>query len=82
MHNFLKKLKVKNGAQALVLAIAKNLIKIERSTSEISVDMDSDGLIDTMNRLFSGEAHYPSLDEKKMKYLKVWLKSHGIDIEL
>jgi len=82
MHNFLKKLKVKNGSQALVLAIAKNLIKIEQSYSEISVDIDSDGIIDTMNNLFSGKAHSPGLDEKRMKYLKVWLKSHGIDVNL
>lgn len=80
LHNFYKKLGVRNSAQALALAIGKNLIKVEHKYSDIKVELTAEKFIDVLNDVLSDEN--PNLKEKAKKKAKIFFKSHGIDIDI
>jgi DNA-binding CsgD family transcriptional regulator len=81
MHNFFKKLGVKNSGQAVIVALHKNLIKMRGIYGEASVELTAEGLIERFRDLINGQAWISGVNEKEKRRLKVFLLSHGIDID-
>ena len=82
VHNFTKKIGVKNNTQALIIALHLKLIKVRVKTPYKDVpvmEITSEDIIDDFRKLISGENWASSVNEKKIRYLKVFLKEHGID---
>ena len=82
LHSLYKKLRVRNSAQALVIAIGKNLIQVEHKLMDVdvSVKFTAEDFIEGLNHALSDEN--PNLKEKVKKKAKIFLKSRGIDIEI
>lgn len=81
MHNFFKKLGVKNSGQAVIVAMGKNLIKIRSIYGDVSTEVTGEGLIKSFRELINGQAWIRGVDEKKKRKLMVFLLRHGIDID-
>jgi DNA-binding CsgD family transcriptional regulator len=82
MHNFTSKLGVKNNAQALIIALNLKLIKARGKTEYKDVpvfEVTADKFIDGFRKVISGEIKYDGVSEKTIRFLKVFLKEHGID---
>ena len=82
MYNFTKRLGVKNNAQALIIALHLNLIKVRAKTPYKDVpviELTGEGYIDSFRKLISGETWTKGVSEKDKQKIKVWLKEHGID---
>ena len=82
MHNFTKKLGVKNNTQALVIALHMKLITVRAKTPYKDVpvvEINSERIIDKFRKLISGETWTQGVSEKDKQKVKVWLKEHGID---
>jgi DNA-binding CsgD family transcriptional regulator len=78
-HELYKKLAVKNGAQAMVIATFRKMVTIESPMlPENKMLMDSEKLNEDLKRIVNfGD---PRIDEKTRRFLKVFLLSHGIDV--
>ena len=79
-----KKLNVRNSTQAYVIAVNLNLIKMRGTMIGPSdfpiVEMRAKDMIEDLRKIVSGKMEVEGLDsEKKRKWLKVWLKEHGIE---
>ena len=81
MHHFYKKLDVKNSALAVIVALDKNLIKMRGIYGDVSVEVTGEGLVEGFRRLINGQDWMHGVNEKKKRKIKVWLLSHGIDID-
>lgn len=79
MHNFTKKLGVKNNAQALIIALHLKLIKVRGKVQNMTGEITAEGLIDDFRKLIDGETWVRGVNEKDKQKLKVWLREHGID---
>lgn len=79
MHNFTKKLGVKNNAQALIIAIHLKLLKVRAKVQDVTGEVKDEYLIKGMQELISDEAWQRGINEKEKRLLKVFLKEHGID---
>jgi len=82
MHNFTKKLGVKNNAQALMITLHLKLIKVRAKTPYKDVpvmEITGKDWIEDARKYISGESSSSSLSEKDIRFLKVFLKEHGID---
>lgn len=82
VHNFTKKLGVKNNTQALIIALHLKLIKVRAKWPYKDVpvmEITSEGFIDEFRKLINGEGWAHGVSEKDKQNLKVWLREHGID---
>lgn len=82
MHNFTKKIGVKNNTQALVIALHLNLINVRGKTPYKDVpviEFTGESYLESIRKRINGEIKYPKMNEKDIKKLKVFLKEHGID---
>ena len=82
MHSFTKKLGVKNNTQALIIALHLKLIKVRAKTPYKDVpvmEITGKDWIEDARKYISGENWSSSLSEKDIRFLKVFLKEHGID---
>jgi len=82
LQNLFKKLNVKNNTQAYIIALNLNLIKMRGKTpyKEIPVlDITGEYVIDIFRKIISDEIKVAGFKEKDKKWLKVWLKEHGIE---
>ena len=82
MYSFMKKLGVKNGMQAFILALHLKLVKLRYKTpykDSPVIEMTGDTIIDNFRKFISGEAWSSKLNEKQIRSMKVFLKEHGID---
>jgi DNA-binding CsgD family transcriptional regulator len=79
MHELNKKLDVKNGAQAMMVALLRKLITIDSPAfPSIKPWIDSEKLNEDLKRIVNfGD---PNVDEKARRFLRVFLLSHGIDV--
>jgi len=84
LQHLFKKLDVKNSTQAYIIALNLNLIKLrgaivgreDVSTTEITGEY----FIELFRKIISGEYKVKEFsNEKKRRWLKVWLKEHGIE---
>lgn len=84
LQHLFKKLDVKNNTQAYIIALYLNLIKMRQKTpyKEVPVvDITAEKVIDSMRKFISGEYRATDLSEKDIRFMKVFLKEHGIDPE-
>ncbi len=81
MHNFTKKLDVKNNMQALIIALHLNLVKAQANIGGYTVQYDLENMLKYFRDLFNGKTWSSEIDEKDKKYIKVFLLSHGIDVD-
>lgn len=84
LQHIYKKLNVKNSTQAYIIALNLNLIKMRGTMIGPSdypvVEIKTQDVIEDLRKIVSGKMDVKELDsEKKRKWLKVWLKEHGID---
>lgn len=79
MHNFKKRLSVKNNTQALVIALHLKLIKIRGKYLDVSGELTADKTIDGLREIISGEAWLRGINDKGKRNIRVFLKEHGID---
>jgi DNA-binding CsgD family transcriptional regulator len=82
MQHFTNKLNVKNNAQALVIALHLNLVKVRGKTPYKDVpviEFTRESYIENLQKVISGEIKNPQIKEKEKKFLRVFLKEHGID---
>jgi len=84
LQHIYKKLNVRNSTQAYVIALNMNLIKMRGTMIGPSdfpvVEMKAKDMIEDLRKIVSGKMEVEGLDsEKKRKWLKVWLKEHGIE---
>ncbi len=84
MHSLSKKLGVKNNTQALVIAVHLNLIKVRMKTpyKEVPVmDYTAERVLDDLRKIVAGELDPNGWPAKERRWLRVFLKEHGIDPE-
>ena len=84
LQHLFKKLDVKNNTQAYIIALHLNLIRMRGKTpyKDIPVlDITAENLIDGIRKFISGESWGSNLSEKDIRFMKVFLKEHGIDPE-
>ena len=81
MHNFNKKLGVKHSTQAMIIALQNNLIKWRAIYRDVSTDITAQDFIKDFRNLIDGKTKISGFNEKKKRKLKVWLLSHGIDVD-
>jgi DNA-binding CsgD family transcriptional regulator len=82
MHSLYKKLGVRNKAQALIIALHLNLMKARGKTQYKDVpvfEITADKFIDGFRKAISGEVKYDGVSEETIRFLRVFLKEHGID---
>ena len=82
VHNFTKKIGVKNNTQALIIALHLNLIKVRAKTPYKDVpviELTGDGYIESFRKLINGESNPKGVSENDIRKIKVWFKEHGID---
>ena len=80
MHNLYANLRVKNSAQAMAIAITKNLIQVEQKLMNVTVKFSSEDFTKELNKLLSDEN--PNLSEKVKKEARIFFKSRGIDVDV
>lgn len=80
MYSLGKKLRVKNVAQATVVAIHLNLISVERRAGDMSIKLEEAELMKQARRLIEGLAQRPGWKEKNRVWLRAFLRAHGMDI--
>lgn len=80
LHSFYKKLRVKNSAQALAIAIGKNLVQVEYKMMNVSFNLTAENFVEVINQALSDEN--PKVKEKAKRNAKIFLKSRGIDIDI
>lgn len=78
MYHFMKKLNVKNGAQAYVIAILENLISIVQETEQIKIELNSASLAKGFSNIIEND---DSPKKKETKHLTESLKKHNINLD-
>jgi DNA-binding CsgD family transcriptional regulator len=84
MHNFTKKISVKNNMQAVVVALSLNLISVKAKDMSLGGYINEftiDNLVEYYRDHVSGKSWSAGIDDKKLRDLKVFLKEHGIEDE-
>ena len=81
MHNFNKKLGVKNISQATIVALHKNLIKWRAIYGDFSVEMNANDFIEKFRELLNGKIWSRDISAKDKRRLNAKLLSHGIDVD-
>lgn len=82
MHSFTKKLNVNNNTQALVIALHLRLINLRGKTPYKDVpviEFTGENFIGDFRKIINGEIKSTKLKEKDIKFLRVFLKEHGIE---
>ena len=80
LHNLYTNLRVKNSAQAMAVAIGKNLIQVEYKVMSVSFNLTAENIVEVLNEALSDEN--PKVKEKAKRNAKIFLKSRGIDIDI
>lgn len=81
MHHFTKKLGVKNAGQAVIVALQMKLIKMRGIYGDASVEITGEDIVKRFRDIINGQAWIRGVSEKDKRRLKVFLLSHGIDID-
>lgn len=79
VHSLHKKLDVKNNTQAYIIALHLNMIKMRSKLQDFVTDLTAEGMIDSMRKYISGVNTSTDMTEKDIRFMKVFLKEHGID---
>ncbi len=82
LQHLFKKLDVKNNTQAYVIALHLKLIKLRGKTPYKDVpviEFTRESYIENLQKVISGEIKNPTLKEKDIRFLRIFLKEHGID---
>ncbi len=84
LQHIYKKLNVRNSTQAYIIALKLNLIKMKGTMigglDYPVVGIKAQDVIEDLRKIVSGKMEVKGLDsEKRRKWLKVWLKEHGIE---
>jgi histidyl-tRNA synthetase len=74
----MKKLNVKNGAQAYVIAILENLISVVQETEQIKIELNSASLAKGFSNIIEND---DSPKKKETKHLTESLKKHNINLD-
>lgn len=81
MHHFTKKLGVKNGSQAVVIALSMNLIKWKAISGDFSIEINSNDYLEQFRRLLNGKDWASGISAKDKRRINAKLLSHGIDVD-
>jgi len=81
VHHFTKKLGVKNAGQGVVVALQMKLIKLRGIYGDESVEVTGEDIVKRFKEIINGQAWIRGVSEKDKRRLKVFLLSHGIDID-
>ena len=84
LQHLFKKLNVRNSTQAYIIALNLNLIRMRArmmgATEAPVVEMKARDIVEDLRKIVRGEMKVEGLDSKKrIEWLKVWLKEHGIE---
>ncbi len=77
MHHFMKKLNVKNGAQAYAIAILENLISVKEELRDLKLEFNSSGLAKEFSRIIENDS---SPKKKETRHLIDLMKDHNINL--
>lgn len=81
MQRLKKKLGVKNGSQAVVIALAMNLIKWRGIYGDFSVEMNANYFLEKTRDILNGKIWSKDISARDKRRLNVKLLSHGIDVD-
>lgn len=81
MHHFIKKLGVKNGSQAVVIALSMNLIKWKMISGDFNIEINSNDYLERFRRLLNGKDWASGISAKDKRRINAKLLSHGIDVD-
>jgi len=81
MYRLMRKLDVKNGKQAAVMALALNLIKWTITGGDLTVKVDSNAFLREFKNILDGRTWGEGLTEKGNRAINAHLLSHGIDVD-
>ena len=83
LQHLFKRLDVKNSTQAYIIALHLNLIRmrstIVRGQDGSPMEVTAKDYIEFFRKVVSGEVKVEGQNKKKDRWLKVWLKEHGIE---
>lgn len=83
LQHLFKKLEVRNSTQAYIIALHMNLIKMRATMPRYKdapvIEITAKNWIEDARKHISGENWSSKLSEKDIRFLKVFLKEHGID---
>jgi len=81
MYKLMQKLGVKNGMQAVVIALSMNLIKWRATAGDFKVEIDADGFLENFKWLLDGKDRPEGSTTRSRRALNAKLLSHGIDVD-
>ena len=81
MQHFKKKLGVKKDIQATIIALHKNLIKMRGIYGSLNTEITAQGLLEDFRKLINDEIWVSGANEKVKRKIRVFLLSHGIDVD-
>lgn len=83
LQHLFKKLEVKNGTQAYIIALHLNVIRMRGAISGYEkaslTEITGQDFIDFFRDIISGKRKVEGSNAKKNQQVKVWLKEHGIE---
>ncbi len=80
-HHLMKKLGVRNGSQAVVIALSMNLIKWRMISGDFSVEMNANYYLEQTRDLLNGKIWSRDISARDKRRLNAKLLSHGIDVD-
>lgn len=81
VHHLMKKLAVKNGSQAVVIALSMNLIKWRVIAGDFTLDITANRFLEQHKRLLDGKDWSKDTSAKDKRRLNAKLLSHGVDVD-
>ena len=83
LQHLFKKLNVKNGTQAYIIALHLNMIRMRGKmlpNSNLPVyDLTAEVMVRDLRNIISGKSGHEGVGEKEKQRLKLFLKEHGIE---
>jgi DNA-binding CsgD family transcriptional regulator len=82
LQHLFKKLDVKNSTQAYIIALNLNLIRMRAAISgfpKTAVELTGQSVVEEYRKVISGRTEVEGFSDKDKRWLKVFLKEHGID---
>jgi hypothetical protein len=74
----MKKLNVKNGVQAYVIAVLENLISVTHEIEDLKLEFNASSLAKGFSDIIENDK---SLKKKETKYITESLKKHNINLD-
>ena len=81
MHRLFKKLGVKNGSQAVAIALSMNLIKWKAIGGDLIVEITGKDYLEKTKDLLNGKIRAKDISARDKRRLNAKLLSHGIDVD-